>query len=85
MFTAVNSNMADEITEISTRIGYDVRDFVLLAIGGGGPLCGAFMADVLGMKEVVVPRFAGSFCAWSMLALLAFSCVSLSIVLKVTL
>ena len=64
---------------------YDVRDFVLLAIGGGGPLCGAFMADVLGMKEVVVPRFAGSFCAWSMLALLAFSCVSLSIVLKVTL
>jgi N-methylhydantoinase A len=27
------------------------------------------MADVLGMKEVVVPRFAASFCAWSMFAL----------------
>jgi N-methylhydantoinase A len=69
MFTTVNSNMADEITEISTRMGYDVRDFALLAIGGGGPLCGAFMADVLGMKEVIVPRFAASFCAWSMFAL----------------
>ena len=69
LFTTVNSNMADEITEISTRMGYDVRDFALLAIGGGGPLCGAFMADVLGMKEVIVPRFAASFCAWSMFAL----------------
>ena len=69
MFATVNSNMADEITEISTRMGYDVRDFALLAIGGGGPLCGAFMADVLGMKEVIVPRFAASFCAWSMFAL----------------
>ena len=69
MFTTVNSNMADEITAISTRMGYDVRDFALLAIGGGGPLCGAFIADVLGMKEVVVPSFAASFCAWSMFAL----------------
>jgi N-methylhydantoinase A len=69
MFATVNAAMADEITEISTRMGYDVRDFALLAIGGGGPLCGAFMADVLGMKEVVVPRFAASFCAWSMFAL----------------
>lgn len=69
MFRTVNSNMADEITEISTRMGYDVRDFALLAIGGGGPLCGAFMADALGMKEVIVPRFAASFCAWSMFAL----------------
>ena len=61
MLTTVNSNMADEITEISTRMGYDVRDFASLAIGGGGPLCGAFMADVLAMKEVIVPRFAASF------------------------
>jgi len=69
MFTTVNSSMADEITTVSTRMGYDVRDFALLAIGGGGPLCGAFMAEALGMKEVIVPRFAASFCAWSMFAL----------------
>ncbi len=66
MFNTVNSNMADAITEISTRKGYDVRDFNLLAIGGGGPLCGAFVAEVLGVKKTIVPRYSSSFCAWSM-------------------
>ncbi len=66
IFTTVNSNMADGISEVSTRKGYDVRDFSLLAMGGGGPLCGVFVADILGMKKTVVPRFAASFCAWSM-------------------
>jgi N-methylhydantoinase A len=66
MFITVNSNMADAIAEISTRRGYDVRDFALLAAGGGGPLCGAFVADVPGMRKTIVPRFSASFCAWSM-------------------
>ena len=66
MFTTVNSNMADAISEISTRKGYDVRDFNLLSTGGGGPLCGVFVADILGMKKTIVPRFSSSFCAWSM-------------------
>ena len=66
IFYTVNSNMADCIAEISTRKGYDVRDFSLLAVGGGGPLCGVFIADILGMPRTVVPRFAASFCAWSM-------------------
>jgi len=69
IFTTVNSSMADGVTEISTRKGFDVRDFGLLAIGGGGPLCGAFIADLLGMPKVVVPRFAASFSAWSMFSL----------------
>jgi len=66
MFDTVNSNMADAISEISTRKGYDVRDFNLLAIGGGGPLCGAFVAGLLGMGKTIVPKYASSFCAWSM-------------------
>jgi N-methylhydantoinase A len=66
MFNTVNSNMADAISEISTRKGYDVRDFNLLACGGGGPLCGAFVADVLGMKKTIVAKYSSSFCAWSM-------------------
>ena len=66
MFYTVNSNMADAIAEISTRKGHDVRDFSLLAMGGGGPLCGVFIADILGMRKTVIPRFAASFCAWSM-------------------
>jgi N-methylhydantoinase A/oxoprolinase/acetone carboxylase beta subunit len=33
-------------------------------------LCAAVMADLLGIREVVVPRFSSSFSAWSMLALI---------------
>ncbi len=66
IFDTVNSNMADAISEISTRKGYDVRDFNLLSTGGGGPMCGAFVADILGIKKTIIPRFSSSFCAWSM-------------------
>jgi N-methylhydantoinase A len=69
VFTTVNSNMADEISRITTRMGYDVRDFSLVACGGGGAMCGAFWADILSCKNVIVPNYASSFCAWSMFAL----------------
>jgi N-methylhydantoinase A len=66
VFTTVNHTMADAITEISTHKGYDVRDFSLLAIGGGGPLCGPSVAEILGVRRTIVPRYASAFCAWSM-------------------
>ncbi len=69
IFTTINSNMADEISRISTRMGYDIRDFSLVACGGGGAMCGAFWADLLGCKKVIVPNYASSFCAWSMFTL----------------
>jgi N-methylhydantoinase A len=69
MFTTVNSNMADGITEISTKKGYDVRDFSLLAIGGSTAFCSMFIADLLNIKKVVIPRFAPTFSAWSMFSL----------------
>ena len=69
MFTTVNANMADGITEISTKKGYDVRDFSLLAIGGATPLSSMFIADLLNIKKVVIPRFAPTFSAWSMFCL----------------
>jgi N-methylhydantoinase A len=69
ILTTVNSEMADAITQISTRKGYDLRDFSLLAVGGGGPLCGAFLAELLGIQKVIIPEFAASFSAWSMLSL----------------
>ena len=69
IFTTVNSNMADGITEISTKKGYDVRDFSLLAIGGATPLSALFIADLLNIKKVVIPKFAPTFSAWSMFCL----------------
>ena len=69
IFTTVNSNMADGITEISTKKGYDVRDFSMLAIGGGTPMSALFIADLLNLKKVTIPRFAPTFSAWSMFCL----------------
>ena len=69
MYSTVCSNMADGIAEITTRQGHDVRKFALLAIGGGGGLTGAFMASILGLDEVIVPRFSSAFSAWGMFAL----------------
>ncbi len=66
VFTTVNHTMADATAEISTHKGYDVRDFSLLAIGGGGPLCGPSVAQILGVRRTIVPRYASAFCAWSM-------------------
>ncbi len=66
VFTTVNHTMADAITEVSTHKGYDVRDFSLLAIGGGGPLCGPSVAEILGVRRTIVPRYSSAFCAWSM-------------------
>ncbi len=66
IFTTVNHNMADGISVISTRKGYDIRDFSLLAVGGGGPLCGPSVANVLGMNRCIIPSFSATFCAKSM-------------------
>jgi N-methylhydantoinase A len=69
IFTTINATMADEITRITTKMGYDIRDFSLLACGGGGAMCGAFWLDILKCKKVIVPNYASSFCAWSMFTL----------------
>ncbi len=69
IFTTVNSNMADAITEISTQKGNDVRDFSMMAFGGATPLCAVFIADLLNMNKVVIPNYAATFSAWSMFSL----------------
>jgi N-methylhydantoinase A len=69
IFTTVNSFMADQITEVSTRRGHDVRDFTLVAGGGMGPLHGPFIAKLLGVDTVLVPGSAGTYSAFGMLAM----------------
>jgi len=69
IFSVVNSNMADGITVVTTKNGHDVRDFSLLAFGGAGPVHATFLAESLGIPEVIVPKFAASFSAWSMFSL----------------
>jgi N-methylhydantoinase A len=52
---------------VSVRRGHDPRDFTLIAFGGGGPVHGGHLARELGVKQVVIPNFPGTFSAWGML------------------
>src|SRR5208282_2388924 len=69
IFRTVNANMATKITEVSTKRGYDIRDTVMIAGGGGGPIHAGFIADMLGIKKVVVPPVAALYSAFGMFAM----------------
>lgn len=62
-----NANMVNALKLISVNKGYDPRDFSLVVIGGGGPLHGAFLAEALQIREIIVPQYAGVFSALGML------------------
>jgi N-methylhydantoinase A len=55
----VNNNMVGALRLVSVERGYDPRDFALVPFGGAGPLHGADLAVLLGMRTVVVPRYPG--------------------------
>jgi N-methylhydantoinase A len=69
IFTTVNSFMADQITEVSTKRGYDVREFALVVGGGAGPVHAASIAEMLGIPTVLVPSVASTYSAFGMLAM----------------
>jgi N-methylhydantoinase A len=62
----VNANMISALKLVSVRRGYDPRDFVLVAAGGGGPMHAAALGAELQVKHVVVPPYSGVFSAWGM-------------------
>ena len=53
------SEMFVEVEKLASRAGVDLRDFMLMPFGGGGPMLGAFLARELGMKRVMAPRRPG--------------------------
>ncbi len=63
----VNVQMAKAIEIVSLERGLDPRDFVLVAFGGAGPMHAAELADLNGMKRVIVPPVPGLFSALGML------------------
>ena len=62
-----NANMERAIRVVSIERGRDPRDFPLVAFGGCGGLHACEMAEELGIRIVVVPRFAGALSALGML------------------
>ena len=62
-----NANMERAIRVVSIERGQDPRDFPLVAFGGCGGLHACEMAEELGIRTVIVPRFAGALSALGML------------------
>jgi N-methylhydantoinase A len=53
-----NNKMADLLRRVTTRSGYDPRDFVLFAYGGAGPTHAYQFAAMAGIGTVIVPTTA---------------------------
>ena len=62
----VNS-MAGLVRTLSVERGYDPRDFVLLSIGGAGPMHAIPIAEELSIDKVLVPKNPGNACALGLL------------------
>ncbi len=62
-----NSNMQRAIRVVSVERGQDPREFPLVAFGGCGGLHACDIAEQLGIRTVIVPRFAEALSALGML------------------
>jgi N-methylhydantoinase A len=65
--SVINAKMAQAIRTLTVEQGIEPRDFALVAFGGAGPMHAVFLAQELGIAEVIVPPHAGAFSAWGML------------------
>src|SRR5262245_6059475 len=55
----INVKMEEAIKAVSSARGYDIRDFTLVAFGGGGPMHAGRMALDLGIPTVLIPLTPG--------------------------
>ncbi len=53
------SGMYLEVSKLMSARGVDPRDHALLAFGGAGPMTACFLAEELGLRDVVVPATPG--------------------------
>ena len=63
---AANETMARPIREISVARGYDIKEHVLACFGGAGGQHACAIARSLGIRDIVIHRFAGILSAYGM-------------------
>ena len=63
----IEVKMEEAIKAISTMRGHDLREFMLLAFGGAGPVHNGRIARDLGLAGVIVPPYPGVFSAIGLL------------------
>ena len=69
VFSIVNNNMVDAISNITVRRGDDPRDFTLITAGGAGPIHAGALASGMGINRIIIPKLSSVFCAFGMLSL----------------
>jgi N-methylhydantoinase A len=62
------TTMAGAVRKISVERGHDPREFVLVAMGGAGPMHAVLVAEELGIREILVPQWPGNISALGLLA-----------------
>lgn len=67
MIAIGNAKMADAMRTITVGRGIDPREFTLVAFGGAGPMHAVELARELDIKQIIIPKFPGTFSAWGML------------------
>jgi N-methylhydantoinase A len=63
ILSILDNHMVGALRVVSVERGHDPRDFVLVPFGGAGPLHGCALAELLGVKTVMVPPAPGVLCA----------------------
>lgn len=59
-------NMANAVKKISVQRGYDITRYALTCFGGAGGQHACAVADVLGMKTIIIHPFSGILSAYGM-------------------
>ncbi len=60
-------NQANALRQITVKRGLDVREFTMVTFGGSGSLPACRLADVLGLRAVLVPLNPGNLSAYGLL------------------
>jgi N-methylhydantoinase A len=67
MLGILDNAMVGAMRVVSVERGHDPRGCALVAFGGAGPLHGAALAALIGIRTVLVPRHPGVLCAEGLL------------------
>jgi N-methylhydantoinase A len=68
MIEVAQATMARALRRVSVERGLDPAALTLVAFGGAGPLCGCALADLTGVRRVLMPPLAGALSALGMAA-----------------
>jgi N-methylhydantoinase A len=60
-------SQANAVRQVTVKRGLDVRDYVLVAFGGSGPLQAGRLVDVLGLQAALIPPHPGNVSAFGLL------------------